>query len=211
MAIAPQTVCVRPLQRGISLVLVLIFMTVLSTVAAVSMRGVLTGERAVANELDRNLAFQVAESAGREAVALITTGKHVALKEGYYMAPSQFGGNTGFWQTSSSLPEATVCDAPAGQRFKWSIASGVICSAAASQTFLPNDDKGNPIYANIAVPRYVIERLPAQPSEVTGQTDCWYRITTRATGGSNQADVILQLMFSNTIANASPTALGNCV
>lgn len=189
--------------------MVLVFMVTLSLVAAVGMRSVMVGERTVANELDRNLAFQVAESAGREAVALITAGTHATLSQGYYLNPSMYGGNIQFWQTTSSLPEATVCDAPAGQRFKWSIATGTVCTAAATQTFLPAAAPGVTSYPNTAVPRYVIERMPAQANSDPTRTDCWYRITSRATGGSGQADVILQLMFANTIN--VPLATANCV
>lgn len=199
-------------QKGITLIMVLIFMVTLSLIAAVGMRSVMVGERTVANELDRNLAFQVAESAGREAVARITAGTHATLAQGYYLNPSMYGGNIQFWQTTSSLPEATVCNAPAGQRFKWSIATGTICSAPATQTFLPAAAPGVTSYPNTFVPRYVIERMPAQASASTGNTDCWYRITSRSTGGSGQADVILQLMFSTTIASPAtpPGALGTC-
>lgn len=196
-------------QKGITLVMVLIFMVTLSLVAAVGMRSVMVGERTVANELDRNLAFQVAESAGREAVALITAGTHAGLAQGYYLNPSMFGGNIQFWQTTSSLPEATVCNAPAGQRFKWSIVTGTVCTAAATQTFLPAAAPGVTSYPNTAVPRYVIERMPAQANADPTRTDCWYRVTSRATGGSGQADVILQLMFANTIN--TPLATASCV
>lgn len=189
--------------------MVLIFMVTLSLVAAVGMRSVMVGERTVANELDRNLAFQVAESAGREAVALITAGTHAGLAQGYYLNPSMFGGNIQFWQTTSSLPEATVCNAPAGQRFKWSIVTGTVCTAAATQTFLPAAAPGVTSYPNTAVPRYVIERMPAQANADPTRTDCWYRVTSRATGGSGQADVILQLMFANTIN--TPLATASCV
>lgn len=197
-------------QKGITLVMVLIFMVTLSLVAAVGMRSVMVGERTVANELDRNLAFQVAESAGRDAIARITDGTYkTELPQGYYLNPSMYGGNIQFWQTTSSLPEATVCDAPAGQRFKWSITTGVICTAAARQTFLPPAAPGVTSYPNTDVPRYVIERMPAQANADPTRTDCWYRVTSRATGGSGQADVILQLMFANTIN--TPLATANCV
>jgi type IV pilus assembly protein PilX len=200
-------------QKGITLVMVLIFMVTLSLVAAVGMRSVMVGERTVANELDRNLAFQVAESAGRDAVARITDGSHATLPQGYYLNPSMYGGNIQFWQTTSSLPEATVCDAPAGQRFKWSIATGTVCTAAARQTFLPAAAPGVTSYPNTAVPRYVIERMPSQFNIDANFTDCWYRITSRATGGTGQADVILQLMFSPPPVASNPgppRSLGTC-
>ena len=46
----------------------------------------------------------------------------------------------------------------------------------------------------MVAPLYVVETLP--PAVISATiTEQWYRVTSRASGGSNQADVILQLMF----------------
>ena len=165
-------------QRGITLILVLIFIVSLSLVAAVGMRNVGTGERVVANERDRSLAFQGAESAGREAVAKITDGTVTALATGRYTAPLTRGGNAEFWRTTSSLEVDTCASTDVTKRFNWAE-----CAATASST-----------YGNSEAPRYVVEILP--PAVISPTiTEQWYRVTSRASGGSNQADVILQLMF----------------
>jgi hypothetical protein len=80
-----------------------------------------------------------------------------------------------------------------------------LCSTAASQKFSPKDPDNTTEdkYAKAELPRYVIELMPAQLASPS-TTDCWYRITSRATGGTGQADVILQLMFAKTVNNPTP-------
>ncbi len=167
-------------QRGITLILVLIFVVSLSLIAAVSMRNVTTGERVVANERDRSLAFQAAESAGREAVAQITAGTEVGLATGYYATALARGGNAEFWRTSSNLLADNTCAfTDVTRRFDWTS-----CSAPAASA-----------YGNSVNPRYTIERLPDIVRSPT-ITEQWFRITSHASGGSNEADVILQIMFT---------------
>lgn len=166
-------------QSGITLILVLIFIVSLSLIAAVGMRNVSTGERVVANERDRALAFQGAESAGREAVAIVSAGTQTAMASGYYAAPLVRGGNANFWRTTSNLVVDTTCTfTDATKRFDWST-----CAATSSNA-----------YGNSTTPRYVIEKMPDVVNGST--TEHWYRITTRGAGGSNEADVILQIMFT---------------
>ncbi len=162
------------------MVLVLIFIVSLSLIAAVGMRNVNTGERVVANERDRALAFQGAESAGREAVAAISAGTASALAAGYYAAPLSRGGNAEFWRTTSSLIADTTCAfTDATKRFDWAN-----CAAASTGA-----------YGNNTNPRFAIERLPDVVVSAS-VTERWYRITSHASGGSNEADVILQIMFT---------------
>jgi len=174
----------RKAQRGITLVLVMIFIVSLSLIAAVAMRNVSTGERVVANERDRALSFQGAESAGREAISLIQqikAGTAAIPTTGYYASALAQGGNTDFWRTTSTLPvDTTVCaSTDTTKRFNWSGCSATTTGA----------------YGNSTTPRYVIERLPDVVKSAT-VTELWYRITARATGGSNEADVILQILYT---------------
>lgn len=167
-------------QTGITLVLVLVFIVSLSLIAAVGMRNVSTGERVVANEKDRALAFQGAESAGREAVAKISAGTAPALSPGYVSAPLARGGNADFWRTTSSLtPDSTCAFTDASKRFDWAS-----CAASADSD-----------YGNSLKPKYIIERMPNVVVSAS-VTEKWYRITSRAAGGSKEADVVLQIMFT---------------
>lgn len=171
----------RKKQSGVTLILVLVFMVSLSLIAAVSMRTVNVGERVVANERDRALAFQGAESAGREAVAKITATTFPVT--GYYtqLTPLNRGGDADFWRTTSGKPVGACNSNAITKRFDWDN-----CSAIADS-----------LYGNSANPRYVIEAMPDVVVS-SSVTEKWYRITSRAVGGSNEADVILQIMFTTT-------------
>jgi type IV pilus assembly protein PilX len=194
-------------ERGITLVMVLIFIITLSLVSAVAMRGVITGERVVANERDKALAFQAAESAAREGAAIVSNSYDSAStgtklnSAGVVTIASPghpLGGNADFWRTTSSLTPITSCtmtSSDTSQRMDWNLAG---CF-----------NKATGKYENLAEPKFVIEKMLGVPAADSTpsvpKTDCWYRITSRAVGGSGTADIILQLMFAQTIAG-SPTA-----
>ena len=174
----------RAHSRGITLIIVMIFLVSLSLIAAVALRNVSGGERVVANERDRSLSFQGAESAGRESISLIQqikAGSAAIPGTGYYATPLPQGGNAEFWRTTSSLPvDTSVCaSSDTTKRFDWNS-----CSATVGNT-----------YGNSTTPRYVIERLPDVVKSAT-VTETWYRLTTRASGGSNEADVVLQITYT---------------
>ncbi len=180
--------CNNLTERGITLIMVLIFIVTLSLIAAVGMRGVMTAERVVANERDRALAFQAAESTAREAVTLIASGTGYTLVGAPTPIPLPLGGNTEHWRTTSGLTAATTCTPiplteAATTRFNWTT-----CGTESVST-----------YSNAAKPRYVIELMPTVPLPGGTKAECWYRITARATGGTQEADVILQAMFSREI------------
>ncbi len=175
-------------QHGITLIMVLIFIVTLSLIAAVGMRGVITGDRVVANERDRSIAFQGAESAGREAVKLIAT-KNGANFHARAIFP--LGGNIEHWRTTSAL-DASDCLIPLAssgiKRYDWETERSVAkpdCSTKTTEKF-----------GNVSEPRYVIEFTSEVPNTATGKKECWYRVTSRAIGLSGEADVILQVMFS---------------
>ncbi len=56
-------------QRGVSLTIVLILLLIMTLLGLASMRGALLQERMTANQFDRSLGFQAAETALREAEA----------------------------------------------------------------------------------------------------------------------------------------------
>lgn len=185
-------------EKGITLIMVLIFMVTLSLVTAVAMRGVITGDRVVANELDKVLAFQSAESAAREAIAAISAipPTHTVHFGVAGAAPHPQGGNAEFWRTSSSLTLANCnITTDTTKRFDWSLPG---CSTAASSTYVDTTR-----YTKAVAPRYVIECLPNGTAPSSSTTEFWYRITARASGATNEADVILQVMFPKTVAGAS--------
>ena len=168
--------------------MVLIFIVTLSLIAAVSMRGIITGERVVANARDRAIAFQGAESAGRVAIELLNT-KSTSNFHARPLFP--LGGNALHWRTTSALD-----------------ASNCLIALAEASTHGYNWDgdwKDNPDcsvkttekYGNKFEPRYVIEFIYEGPIAATpSRKECWYRVTSRASGQTGEADVILQVMYS---------------
>lgn len=187
-------------QRGITLIMVLIFIVTLSLIAAVGMRGVITGERVVANERDRAIAFQGAESAGRVAIQLINTQS----TSNFHARPIfPLGGNIEHWRTTSALDDSKCLIAlteTTTHRYDWSSDWSVAkpdCSVKTAEK-----------YGNKDEPRYVVEftsELLNTPS--LGRKECWYRITSRASGQTGEADVILQVMYSVEKAGAGTVCI----
>ena len=176
-------------------------MVTLSLIAAVGLRAVITGDRVVANERDRSLAFQAAESAGREAIEVIKNpNRLIATHADYhpYLDALPLGGNANHWRTTSSL---TVTDCTivipltdaATKRYNWTT------EYESAKPYCSTATKG--AYGNKDKPRYFVELMPGAVA-TGGQTECWYRVTSRATGGTSDADVILQVMVSNTITGS---------
>ncbi len=69
-------------QRGISLVVVLILLLVVTLLGLAVLRGTLMSERMSANMYDRSLAFQAAESALREAETVVRTAAEAGMTTG---------------------------------------------------------------------------------------------------------------------------------
>jgi type IV pilus assembly protein PilX len=173
--------------EGFIVIFVLVFMLALGLLAATGMRSVMTAERIAANERDRLLAFEAAESAAAEAVARINQGGTSSNQLGIYAAMHTLGSYSSFWLTTSSLPVGPLCLLVNGdphvlyqltERFNWAL-----CARTAEKN-----------YGNLVKPQYVIENMASAVLANTSplRTRYHYRITARATGGSDQAEVIVQ-------------------
>lgn len=160
--------------------MLLLLLTVISTIG---FRNTTMSERMTGNSVDRNVAFQSAESAGKEALQVIELGAFSAATTGHYDLPLAQGGTTTYWTQGDGV-EATTCavDVP----FRW-LSSGTVKCAAAVGTKYANNAKNA---------QYVIERLTQVASG--GSTTSTYRVTSRSTGGSGNADVVLQTLYVRT-------------
>lgn len=98
-------------QRGISLVVVLILLLVVTLLGLAVLRGTLMSERMSANMYDRSLAFQAAESALREAETVVRTAAVAGLTTGVDCTVAG--------QECPALPAGAYADDTAG----WSDAS----------------------------------------------------------------------------------------
>ncbi|CAD7856895.1 MAG: Type IV fimbrial biogenesis protein PilX [Olavius algarvensis Gamma 1 endosymbiont] len=161
-------------QTGAALVVGLIVLTALTLLSLSGMRNTRLQERMAGNLRDRSLAFQGAEAALRDAEAYL---RQADLP--------RFDG---------SVPGLIDRRAGPGSTAYWSGYDWVHASRPA----------GAALPGLAGQPRYVIERLSADPAAGEGQasdpprTPGFFRVTARATGSSGTAVVILQSTFGMT-------------
>ena len=171
-----------PAASGFVLIVTLLLLMALSLLAASSLRSNITAERIVANERDKLLAFEGAESALNAAITRILQGALTNMPKAYYSSPLPGGASIRFWRTASDISTISNCTVSLpyvdAERFDW-----VNCSRITANK-----------YENLEYPQYVIENFP-QPSTNNDVKRYFYRITARATGGSGKSEVILQQMY----------------
>jgi type IV pilus assembly protein PilX len=165
-------------QSGVVLIVSLIMLLLLTLIGATGMQNTALEEKMAGNMRDKNLAFQAAESALKDAetsLAVLPTFS-IAGTGGYY---SQAASNSGNILAPDASPKITDDSFWTSQP-----------THTSSVTTLGN---------GISTPVYIIQ-------EIGGVADCAgaavgsggcknYRITARATGGSTSAVVILQSIY----------------
>ena len=164
-------------QRGITLIVGIIFLAMLMVVTVIGFRNTTLSERMTGNAFDRNTSFQSAENAAKEAHDDWNTFDVDKVSgDGYYSSALPDGGNSDFWNKGAGAAIAPAACATT-KPFSWAS-----CSKPVSQHYKFETNANG---AHIAQPaQYVIERLD-------GST---YRVTTRSTGGSGEAEVVLQMI-----------------
>jgi len=173
----------RKSQRGMTLVIGLILLMMLVAISAIGYRNTTLSERMVGNSVDRNISFQSAENSGKEGLEVINAGSFLpGTTIGHYAAPFTKGGESSFWTQGAGdvlANPATAC--PNLTAFNWTS-----CSVSVPTKYVGNKEKA----------QYAIEFLSQIPSG--GSTIKTYRITSRSTGGSGDAEVVLQVIYSIT-------------
>ena len=160
-------------QRGATLVVVLILLLVMTLLGLASLRGTVLEERMSANLLDRSLAFQVSESALREA-------------EGRLEAAPTFPTN-GCSAGICATPDPAATERWLDSGFTgWVSAAAVDSKVDAPQYFIENMGVG------VNWPK--CDALPATKRSPMCLTPR-YRITSRSSQ-SGRATVILQAMYA---------------
>ena len=161
-------------QRGSVLVVSLMILVVLTLLGISSMSGSIVEEKMASNSRDYNLAFQAAETAMRNAENFVDS----------IASMSAFGTTTGLYATEANpdVHDATI----------WTNANSIQLAA----------DTIEGVYTQ---PRYIVELLSSE-----GQPDInisnygessgigavnTFRITVRATGGSDDTVVMLQTHY----------------
>ena len=167
-------------QRGMTLIVGLVLLVMLMSISMIGFRNTTMSERMTGNMVDRNVSFQSAESAGKEALQVIEAGNFAVATLGHYATAFSGGGSTSFWtQGAGGTIAASACAATTP--FNWTS-----CSASVTTPYASNFERA----------RYVIERLSVVTSG--GRTVSTYRVTSRSTGGSGNAEVVLQVMYIRT-------------
>ena len=179
----------RSRQRGITLIIGLILLAMLMVISLIGFRNTTMSERMTGNALDRNTSFQSAESAGKEALTPIESGSLSGV--GYYEAShvqTKAGGSL-FWTSTATPPTigtpATDCFSAAtltAEVFNWTK-----CATEVGTKYTNNATKA----------LYVIELISSQVTCATPvqTTITTYRVTSKSTGGSGNAEVVLQTIY----------------
>jgi len=152
-------------QQGVSLLVAMIFLIVLSLLGIVSIRGVVMQERMAGNAQDWDLAFQAAEAALRDGEADAATAR-VTGGVFYTCDSASFGSgvNVGLCTPSTGTPLWSVMTADDGC---WSGASSscggdtqsVVYGSKTGAAALTASSSGGAATALARQPRYVIEDL----------------------------------------------------
>lgn len=177
-------------QQGISLVIVMIFLVILSVLGISAMQSSTLSSRIARNEADRNLAFQAAEA---------------ALRDGELDARNLKVDTT---ECASGAPgcRATIIDRASG--FNDSCTDGLCCSSASAgcgtaAAVLPvwavasrwDDGGGSVVYGSVtgAISIPVVSRQPRYLLEYFAKSDApVYRVTAVGFGANDTTQVMLQ-------------------
>lgn len=160
----------------------MILLVMLMVISVVGFRNTTLSERMTGNVVDRNISFQSAENSGKEALQVIESGSFNPATIGHYSPALASGGTTNFWTQGDGVTVATpATGCPTTTPFSWTS-----CAVAVTTKYANN--------ANNA--QYVIELLTQVSSG--GSTTSTYRVTSRSTGGSGNAEVVLQVLYTKT-------------
>jgi type IV pilus assembly protein PilX len=156
-------------QRGVTLIMALIFLAVLMLLGVTVAQNTSMEERMAGNTRDRDLAFQAAEAALKDAEANLA---------GYLANP--FDGST---PGLIAFDAANATDATYWNAYNWAGASQTVSTTLAIV----------PGYIIAEQPRYVIEKKPN--TGPVGSPIQHFRVTARGVGGSASTVVILQAEY----------------
>jgi type IV pilus assembly protein PilX len=172
----------KPSQRGIALVTVMLLLVVTMLMAVASVRTANLEERMAGNTRERQVAFQIAEAALRDAEQVIASNAGGSF---YPLRPGQF----------TAACTAGLCRSVPGSPL-WTGFSDT--DWASAKTWAYGTATGATALAGAAAPRYVIEfQGTAQPIEPGRPCVALYLVTARARGATAATEVILQSVYRN--------------
>lgn len=167
-------------QQGVTLILALVFLTVLTLLGVTAAQTVSLEERMTGNARNRDLAFQAAEA------ALSAAEKSVPILPATFPAATiETPGSGGEYTFSLCMPNSQLF---------WTGSSANDCLGAAKSGFDWSADDATKTLSDVPYvaeqPKYLIEKMP----DIAGAKQ--YRVTARGVGGDANAVVILQAVFT---------------
>ena len=161
-------------QSGAVLIISLIMLLLLTLLATTGMQSTSLQEKMAGNLRDKSLAFQAAESALNVAEISLDPPAVLLFTD---------AGTSGFYSTASTIPTASAILTDSF----WT--SNPVATSSVSAL-------GN----GVASPKYIIQKLSSAcfkaSCPLASDLSQPYRITVRATGGSTNAVVILQAVYT---------------
>jgi type IV pilus assembly protein PilX len=172
-------------QKGATLFTAVVFLIVLSLLGVNVAQVSSLEEHMAGNTRNRDLAFQAAEAALKHVEQNLSSGQNIRA-----LIPLPVD-NTSGTVAAAGLRAINVC-LPNNTNY-WNGTGAVDCNGTSQQYTWSTATARNPtamLNQVVAQPLYVVERLPN-----SGTTEM-YRVTARGVGGTSDAVVILQAMFS---------------
>jgi type IV pilus assembly protein PilX len=170
-------------QTGLVLVASLIMLLLLTIIGVTSMQNITLEEKMAGNMRDRNIAFQAAEAALRDAESDISNNSSAYNRN--LTGISNFTADCGESTTGSTLDDGLCYTAGGYGTPIWTTANMTAAPSVAYGSFTG----ASPITNLSAQPRYIIEGL-------TSSSPFYYRITVRAQGANPNTVVWLQVVYS---------------
>ncbi|WHZ11246.1 MAG: hypothetical protein OJF60_001685 [Burkholderiaceae bacterium] len=159
----------------------LVLLVMLMVVSVIGFRNTTLSTRMTGNAVDRQISFQSAENAGKETLQVIESGGFGIANAGHYDPPLAGAGGTKFWTGDAGASVSPATCTTTTTSFNWTS-----CAAQVATAYTGNAERAS----------YVIELLSQQVN--SGSTVSTYRVTSRSTGGSGDAAVVLQTIYSRT-------------
>lgn len=167
-------------QKGVTLLIALVFFTVLTLLGLTAAQTMNQEERMAGNSRNRDMAFQAAEAALNAAEKNVPT------------FPAMFPANT--IETPGSGGEYTFSLCMPNSQVFWSGSSAKDCKNVTKAGFNWNAVNATKAITGIPEvaeqPKYIVEKMP----DIAGARQ--YRVTARGVGGDVTAVVILQAVFT---------------
>lgn len=195
-------------QAGVVLVISLIMLLLLTLIGITASNVTGLEEKMAGNTRDENLAFQAAESALRAGEALVRVNPPAfsVAANGSCTAAGfcTSTGGSGLYTLISAVPSTISETTGFWYKLDWNY------GCTSDPTHCPYAIYNGGTLSNVTTsPKYIIEELPTTTSSSTtnsggskevgvagsSQGVAWYRITARATGGSDNTVVILQSIY----------------